>query len=102
MRQVEVGYCLRNRQEAVYIVGSGNICCATSQAVAPVFGTRRMTSRLALTNGPEVTIEKLFEVVHRRAMAAVDQRGREAAQTRKANQVFRQRRKTFRRIDRIG
>src|SRR5215217_3196348 len=57
---------------------------------------------LSLIDRAYVTIEYLFEIGNRLAMAAVDERRRIAAELCQTYQVFSQRRKSFFRIHRIG
>jgi len=47
-------------------------------------------------------MKEFFVVVDGFAVPAINQRGRERSQTRQTHQVFRERRKTPRRIDRVG
>ena len=58
--------------------------------------------RLPILKRAEVAVEKFFVVVDRLSMTTVDERRGELSQARQADQVFRERRKSPRRIDRIG
>src|SRR5207248_5469342 len=58
--------------------------------------------RLSLVHRAKITMKKLLEIRHHITVSAMYERRRETTQAREADEIFRERVKAFRRVNRIG
>src|ERR1043166_3145911 len=100
--QVKMRDGLRNREEPVNIISARKHLLRDFPGRRA--GFRQKTYHLSLTilDRTEVTVEELLEVVYRLAMSPVHQRWRKRSQPRQAHEIFGERSKPLRRINRIG
>ena len=83
-----MGNCLRDSQKTVDVIGIGKHLAGDFPGRGAALRHQTHDVRLPFMDGAEVTIEKFFVVVNRFAVAAVNQRRREAAHTRQAHQIL--------------
>src|ERR1044071_7201145 len=96
--QIKMSNSLRNRQETVHVISARKHFQRDIPGGCAIYRHEFDYLCLALLNCPNVAIEQFIIVMHRLAVATVYKRWRERTKPRQTDQIFRKRRKTFRRV----